>query len=59
MIHSGIYNSPKVVTQSSKIEAMLDEYDNNKPSATLYKLDGFKEYRNQIGLNLIRNRDLA
>ena len=47
------------MTQSSKIEAMLDEYDNNKPSATLYKLDGFKEYRNQIGLNLIRNRDLA
>ena len=37
---------------------MLESAENPREPA-LYKIDEFKNYRNQLGLNLIRNRDLA
>ena len=38
---------------------MLQEHEKNKAVTAIYKLDSFKDYRKQLGLNLIRNRDLA
>ena len=52
-------NSPKIVTQSTHIDNLLLEAENNQAKTVLYKLDGFKEYRKQLGLNMIRNKDLV
>ena len=59
MIHSGVYNSPKIVTQSNKIDTMLEESIANMAIPTVYKLDAAKEYRKQVGANLVRHRELA
>jgi len=49
------------MTQESVISTMLEQGENQMDDfelPALYKLNEFKVYRNQIGLNMVRNKEL-
>ena len=52
--------SVKKINQSTKLDNMLEEgVKDMKKKPIVYKIEGFKTYRNQLGLNIVRNRELA